>query len=154
MLVLLQIILLLLNPYSLALSVLLNLPLTRSSEQGRWGYRSHCCDTSSELLTGYGHLQLRSLNNLCILTAIELTSVVQKPAKKKPSTPISLIATSLCYAIQPSPIAPVLQLRPQAVILDEQKCNVQQTAMTLRQAQGECLERQGHGSLRDAEKSQ
>jgi hypothetical protein len=37
MLVLLQIILLLLNPDTLALNALLNLPPTRSSEQGRWG---------------------------------------------------------------------------------------------------------------------
>ena len=95
MLVLLQIILLLLNPDTPALNALLNLPPTRSSDQGRWGYRSHCCDTSSELLTRYAHFQLRSCDNLCSLTAIELTSMVQKPAKKKSSTSISFTATSV-----------------------------------------------------------
>jgi hypothetical protein len=91
MLVRLEIILLLLNPDTLALNALLNLPPTRSSEEGRWGYQSHCCDTSSELLTRYAYLQLRSPDKLFSLTAIELTSMVQKPAKKKSSTQFPLL---------------------------------------------------------------
>jgi hypothetical protein len=82
--------------------------------------------------------------------------MVQKPAKKKSSIPISFTATSLCYTIQPSPIAPVLQLRPSQSLGPWQQSNISSPCFAgakvqcsangndVAADQGECLERQGH----------